>query len=183
MSDDEQGYGRSTLATLATGSSAVLTGIPLAVPGVLLVWYLAPSQVGYYLIAFLAGASQATLRRLSSDDAKVDLSGRTDGEIRRLLVLLVILGTLSVSVRLLLGTAGAFLVQTTLGQTGVSVLVAVVVPLADRRLADASPWLSPSGASGSLVLCVVNRTEGGWFERESDVADAFERQRGRFGPI
>ncbi len=183
MSDSGQSLTASLLATLGTGSSAVLTGIPLAVPGAALVWYLDFSQVGYYLIGFLAAATHATLRRLSENrDRPADLSEHSRGEQYTILIVFSILAALSVSTRLLAGVLGAVVASGFLGQ-GVPVVVAVVIPLVDLRLADVDPRLSPSGAVGLVVLSVVRHSKGTWFESDSAVRKIFEPKQGRFGPV
>jgi hypothetical protein len=184
MSESEGSLGERLLTTLTTGSSAVLTGIPLALPGLALVGIAAPTQVGYYLIAFLAAATHATLRRLSAGNSSdLDLSEHSKSEVRKILSTFVVLATLSVTTRLLVGVVGAMALQTLHGQTAVPVLAAVVIPYVDLRLADIDPHLSPSGLVGLGVLWFVKRTNEGWFEWDSTVGDVFEPRRGRFGPI
>jgi hypothetical protein len=145
------------VATLVRDPTAVAVFALLAVPGFTGIQFLSPSNVEFYLIAFVASAGHLTLKRMDRRDRPVatEFASIGRGEAVVCVSVLLAVAVATTTLRLGLGVIVGGLVVTSVGESLLVVLGPAVTPFVDYLLGERHWWLSPSGIVVVSLSCVV----------------------------
>lgn len=130
-----------------------LLGVLFALPAVAISFVVVPDDVGYLLISTTVMVLYVSAKRVNtSRENQFDTEGMSESAQVRLLTLLLVSTVTAVTAQLLTVVALTELSMALLGPTLLPIGIAVLFPVADRRLGRTRWWLSAGGVASWLVF-------------------------------